>query len=253
MGGGAAGLSTAAALERRGLAPIVLDKDERIGGTWARRYERLSLHTIRRFSGLAHRPLPRHYPKYVPKDLYAEYLEDYADSFGLDVRLNTPVRTIRSAGRLWEIESNGTVLSARVAIVATGHYNEPVMPRWPGDEDFGGRLLHSHAYRSGREFEGSRALVIGIGNSGAEIATDLVEQGASSVAISVRTSPPIVPRDLFGIVPVQLFGIALHASARARALRPPRGRRCAGSAPATSRRMGSARLRGARSQRAARL
>jgi putative flavoprotein involved in K+ transport len=208
VGGGAAGLSTAAALKRRGLAPIVLDRDGRIGGTWARRYERLSLHTIRRFSGLAHQPLPRHYPKYVPKDLYAEYLEDYADSFGLDVRLNTPVHTIRSAGRLWQIESNGTVLSARVAIVATGHYNDPIMPRWPGDEDFRGRLLHSHSYRSGREFEGNRALVIGVGNSGAEIATDLVEQGASSVAISVRTPPPIVPRDLFGFVPVQLFGIA---------------------------------------------
>jgi putative flavoprotein involved in K+ transport len=208
VGGGAAGLSTAAALKRRGLAPIVLDKDQRIGGTWARRYERLSLHTIRRFSGLAHRPLPRHYPKYVPKNLYAQYLEGYADSFGLDVRLNMPVRTIRPTGPLWEIESNGTVLSVRVAIVATGHYNDPIMPGWPGAEDFGGRLLHSHEYRSGREFEGRRALVIGIGNSGAEIATDLVEQGASFVAISVRTPPPIVPRDLFGFLPVQLFGIA---------------------------------------------
>jgi cation diffusion facilitator CzcD-associated flavoprotein CzcO len=209
VGAGAAGLSAAAALKRRGLEPIVLDKDERIGGTWARRYERLNLHPVRRFSGLAHRPLPRQYPKYVPKDLFAQYLEDYAGHFALDVRLNSPVKTIRPAADLWEIETNGSVVSARVAIVATGHYNDPVQPRWPGAESFHGQLLHSREYRSGRTFAGKRALVVGIGNSGAEIATDLVEQNASFVAISVRTPPPIVPRDFFGVLPVQLFGIAL--------------------------------------------
>lgn len=74
---------------------------------------------------------------------------------------------------------------------------------------FGGRLIHSTEYRSGSEFAGQRALVVGLGNSGAEIATDLVEQGAASVAVAVRTPPPIVTRELFGVVPVQVFGIAL--------------------------------------------
>jgi putative flavoprotein involved in K+ transport len=211
IGAGAAGLSAAAALKTRGYEAIVFDKDERIGGTWSRRYERLCLHTVRRFSGLAHYAIPSAYPRYVPKDLFAEYLQDYAARFGLNVRLGQAVRKVRplDGSTLWGLETDSGAWRARVVIIATGHYNERVLPRWPGMEDFRGRLLHSAEYDSGARFAGRRALVIGIGNSGAEIASDLVEQGAAYVAISVRTSPPIMPRDLFGIVPVQLFGIAL--------------------------------------------
>jgi putative flavoprotein involved in K+ transport len=211
IGAGAAGLSAAAALKARGYEAIVFDKDERIGGTWSRRYERLCLHTVRRFSGLAHYAIPRAYPRYVPKDLFAEYLQDYAARFRLDVRLGQPVRKVRplDGSTLWALETNSGAWRARVVIIATGHYNERVLPCWPGMEDFRGSLLHSADYDSGARFAGRRALVIGIGNSGAEIASDLVEQGAAYVAISVRTSPPIMPRDLFGVVPVQLFGIAL--------------------------------------------
>ena len=96
-----------------------------------------------------------------------------------------------------------------VVVIATGHYNEPIVPRWPGLEDYAGRVVHSKDYSSGKDFAGEDVLVVGIGNSGAEIAADLVEQGASRTAISVRTVPPIMPRELFGVVPVQLLGLAL--------------------------------------------
>jgi putative flavoprotein involved in K+ transport len=209
VGAGAAGLSAAAALKKHGLDCVLLDKDDRIGGTWARRYDRLRLHTVRRFSGLAHLPIPREYPRYVPKDLFAEYLQEYAKSFELSVKLSHPVREVRLAdGGIWEIETDRGAWRSRVVIIATGHYNDPVLPRWPGAEDFRGRILHSVDYDSGLEFADRRALVVGIGNSGAEIAANLVEDGASYVAIAVRTPPPIMPRDLFGFLPVQLLGIA---------------------------------------------
>ena len=75
VGGGAAGLSAAGALKKRGHDPVILEQDERVGARWARRYERLHLHTIRRFSGLAHYGIPANYPRYVHKDLFARYLK----------------------------------------------------------------------------------------------------------------------------------------------------------------------------------
>ena len=212
VGAGAAGLSTAAALTRRGVDALVLDRSDQIGGSWASRYERLHLHTIRRFSGLAHHGIPSRYPRYLSKDEYAAYLGEYAERFGLRVALGEEITAIRadSTGSLpWQVETARRTIEAEVVIVATGHYAEPRLPDWDGIREYEGRLHHSTAYRSGREFAGSRALVVGLGNSGAEIATDLVEQGAASVAVAVRTPPPIVTREMFGVVPVQLFGIAL--------------------------------------------
>jgi putative flavoprotein involved in K+ transport len=212
VGAGAAGLSTAAALTRRGVDALVLDRSDRIGGSWAARYERLHLHTILRFSGLAHHGIPSRYPRYLSKDEYAAYLGEYAVRFGLRVALGEDVTAIHPAPgerHTWEIDTVQRTVETQVAIIATGHYAEPQIPAWEGIHEYEGRLIHSAAYRSGREFVGSRALVVGLGNSGAEIATDLVEQGAASVSVAVRTPPPIVTREMFGVVPVQLFGIAL--------------------------------------------
>jgi cation diffusion facilitator CzcD-associated flavoprotein CzcO len=210
VGAGAAGLSTAAALSRRGIDALVVDRNEHIGESWARRYERLHLHTIRRFSGLAHGPIPRSYPRYLSKDEYAEYLANYAERLQIRVALGEPVTAVRPTERpTWEVVTPRRTIGADVVIVATGHYAAPTATYWEGRDEFPGRLLHSAEYRTGSEFAGLRALVVGLGNSGAEIATDLVEQGAASVSVAVRTTPPIVTREMFGVVPVQLFGITL--------------------------------------------
>lgn len=208
VGAGASGLAVAATLKHRGREPVVLERDGRVGGTWARRYDRLHLHTIRRFSGLPFHGIPRSYPKYVPKDLYASYLAEYAATLELDVRPGHPVARIRQADAGWIVETTEGEWRTRAVVVATGRHNERLLPGWPGAETFDGRLLHSEEYRSGREFAGQRVLVIGIGNTGAEIAADLVGEGAAHVAIAVRTPPPITSREIAGI-PVQIFGMLL--------------------------------------------
>jgi putative flavoprotein involved in K+ transport len=205
VGAGASGLAAAGALKRKGFEPLVLEKDERIGGSWGRRYERLHLHTVRRFSGLPRVAIPKRYGRYVAKDDYARYLCDYADALGLDVRLGTEVRSIRPA---WHIETQRRIEDADAVVVATGKYGRKRLPAWPGRGRFDGPIVHSADYRSGREFAGQRVLVVGVGNSGTEIAADLVEQGAAHVAIAVRTTPPITTREVLGL-PVQVWGIAL--------------------------------------------
>jgi putative flavoprotein involved in K+ transport len=209
VGAGAAGLGAAAMLELYGLVPVVLEADERIGGRWARRYDRLHLHTVRHYSGLPEHPLPKTLPRYVSKDQFADYLAAYAAARNLDVRLDTCVERISREQGGWLVETQREEFRVPLVIVATGKHNEKRLPRWPGVEEFAGRIVHSADFRSGAEFREQRVLVVGIGNSGAEIATDLVDEGSSFVAIAVRSTPPIAKRDIFGI-PVQLFGIALH-------------------------------------------
>ena len=212
VGGGASGLSTAGALKQQGYSAVVLERDAAIGGTWARRYERLHLHTARPWSGLAHYPIPRSYPRYASKDQFARYLQEYAAHFRLDVRTGCPVTRVALAERTspprWQVESACGAWRPLVVVLATGQYEVPQQPTWPGQDSYSGRLLHSAEYRTGRDYTGRRVLVIGVGNSGAEIAADLAEQGAASVAVSVRTPPFIVPRDRFGL-PIQFTGLLM--------------------------------------------
>ena len=212
VGGGASGLSAAAALTRRRIEVVVLEQDATVGGTWARRYDRLRLHSVRGFSGLAHFPIPRRYPRYLSRNDMVAYLDEYARHFNVRVITGTTVDRIqprRDPPPGWIIETAaGDRWHCRVVVVATGQYREPIVPAWPGRETYGGRLTHSVAYANAAPFVGQRVLVVGAGNSGAEIATDLSDHGAKSVALSVRTPPPIVPRDPFGM-PVQRTSLLL--------------------------------------------
>jgi cation diffusion facilitator CzcD-associated flavoprotein CzcO len=207
VGSGPAGLSAAGALSRLGVAAVVLERDDEIGARWARRYDRLRLHTARRFSGLAHYPLPKTLPRYVTKDEFAAYLRDYAAHFELDVRPSQEVTAIRPRHGAWAVETTADTWQARVVVVATGKYDRPVLPDWPGRDLYRGPVLHASGYRSGADYRGQDVLVVGLGNTGAEIAADLLESGARRVAVAMRTPPPITRRDIAG-VPVQILGIA---------------------------------------------
>jgi putative flavoprotein involved in K+ transport len=208
VGAGPAGLSAAGALAHRGRRAVVLERDDRVGARWESRYDRLHLHTVRRFSGLAHYRIPRAFGRYPSKDAYAQYLRGYVDALGLEVRTGLDVQAVRPRCGRWEIETNRGFLAARAVVLATGRYDEPVVPKWPGSDGYRGRILHAASYTNARDFAGASVLVVGIGNSGAEIAAELAESRAKSVAVAVRTAPPITPRELFGL-PIHLFGLAL--------------------------------------------
>lgn len=218
VGGGAAGLSTAGALKKAGLEPVVFDRGADVGDSWMQRYDRLHLHTVRAFSGLAYFPIPKSYPKYLSREMYAEYLRAYRDALELNVVQQCRVRSIEGAepgdanGARFVLRTNDESIGARAVVIATGMFGVPMQPVFAGLDEYSGTAMHASLYRSGEALRGQRVLVVGMGNTGAEIAADLVEQGASLVRVSVRTAPCVVPRDVLG-VPVQAFGILLSAVA----------------------------------------
>jgi putative flavoprotein involved in K+ transport len=113
-------------------------------------------------------------------------------------------------GARWKLTGDsGEELVARTVVVATGYNNAPRLPDWPGSGTFRGPILHASDYRNGAPFRGRDVLVAGAGNSGAEIAVDLVEHGASRVRLAVRTPPHLVRRDV-GPVPNQVVGVLVR-------------------------------------------
>jgi putative flavoprotein involved in K+ transport len=207
VGAGSAGLATAALLRRAGVEALLLEAGSEPGAAWRDRYDRLHLHTPRLLSGLPGRRIPRGYGRWVSRDDLLAYLRDYAE--GLDVRTNVRVERIERDGDAWRLDTGQGPLLSRAVIVATGYNGEPFVPDWPGREGFGGELIHSSEYRNPAPFRGRDVLVVGAGNSGAEIATDVAEGGAVRSRLSVRTPPQIVRRATVGI-PAQAIGIAIR-------------------------------------------
>ena len=123
------------------------------------------------------------------------YLEDYARTHGLDVRLDTQ-RAIASTAMAsgWSLRTSAGNLAAEQVIVAGGYAHTPYIPDWPGRESYGGQLLHAADYRNPDRFRDADVLVVGSGCSGMEIAYDLVDGGARRVRLAVRTPPNILVR-----------------------------------------------------------
>ncbi|MGW0788269.1 flavin-containing monooxygenase [Streptomyces sp. NPDC002911] len=212
IGGGPGGLAAAAALREQGVRAVVLEKSDRVGASWRRHYDRLHLHTIRRWSALPGLAMPRRFGRWVSRDDMVRYLEKYAEHHELEVVTGVEVSRIdRTAdGSGWQLSATGgRVLTGRALVVATGFNHTPRIPPWPGREGFTGELVHAAEYRGPAPYAGKDVLVVGIGNTGAEIAVDLVEGGASGVRIAVRTAPHIVRRSTAGW-PAQLTAVLVR-------------------------------------------
>lgn len=201
IGGGPGGLSVAYALRAQGLRAVVLEKSDRVGASWRRHYDRLHLHTTRRLSALPGLPMPRRFGRWVARDDVVRYLEKYAEHHDLEIVPGVEVSRVEPApdGTGWLLRATGgRELTGAAVVVATGHNHTPRIPDWPGRDTYTGEFLHAGAYRNPAPYAGRDVLVIGVGNTGAEIAVDLAEGGASRVRLAVRTVPHIVRRSTAG-------------------------------------------------------
>jgi putative flavoprotein involved in K+ transport len=223
VGAGPGGLAAAAALQDRGVHSVVVDRAPHVASSWRGHYDRLRLHTPRRWSGLPGFPIPRGFGRWVARDDVVHYLEAYAAHHRLDLRLGRGVPRIDradtagdaadaaddGAGR-WVVHlDDGSSLHADHVVVATGYSHTPVTPPWPGLDGFTGELVPARGYRNGRPYAGREVIVVGTGNTGTEIATDLAEHGALRVWLAVRTPPHILPRSRMGW-PAQATGILVR-------------------------------------------
>lgn len=206
LGAGPSGLAVAGALRLRGHEATVVDRADAVGHSWRQHYRRLHLHTPKQLSHLPGLPWPADHPQYPSRQQVVEYLEAYAAHHDIRPRFGVAVEGATPTDGGWHVRTSAGDLVARHFVVASGYNAAPWRPSWPGQDTFAGRVIHSGDYRDGAPFRGQRVLVVGAGNSGAEIALDLWEHGAT-VEWSIRGPINVGPRDPFG-VPAQVFGIA---------------------------------------------
>ncbi|MGB0910239.1 MAG: flavin-containing monooxygenase, partial [Nitrospirales bacterium] len=207
VGAGPAGLAVASCLQHKSIPHVILEKAHSTVPAWRNHYVRLHLHTNRALSGLPYFPMPHHFPKYPSRDQVVNYLDEYAALNWLDPFFNVTVESIKKENGCWITTSSAGKITSRAVVVATGYYGEPILPHWPGLDDFPGVVLHSRDYRNVDPFSNQDVLIVGFGNSGGEIALDLLERGARPT-ISVRSPVNIIPRDVLGI-PILAIALVL--------------------------------------------
>jgi putative flavoprotein involved in K+ transport len=210
VGGGPAGLSAAYDLVRAGRTPLVLERTRAVGDVWRHHYDGLRLNTGRVLSRLAGESIPRKAGGWPSRDDFVRHLEGFPARGGFEVVTGVEAqRVTRATSGQWEVHAaDGRVFRAGTVVVATGGSRVPVVPAWTGLDTFRGRILHASAFRSAAEYRGQRVLVIGSGNSAAEIASRLTEH-AAEVTCAVRTPPHLLPKSVLGI-PMAGWGLVLR-------------------------------------------
>ena len=233
IGGGQAGLATAYHLTQRHMSCVILDENERVGAAWRKRWDSLRLFTPGRYDGLPGMPCPGRSWSYPGKDDIANYLEAYASRFGLPVKNGVKVVRVTAEGDNYCIETNDGVIVAHNVVVATGPFHHPRIPFFAGDLDPQIIQMHSSEYQTPSQVQDGPVLVVGAGQSGAEIALDMSPDHKVWLSGRDTGEEPVVRGTLKGrlLTPVFAFtarkvfnvGNPLGRKLRTHFFYPPRG------------------------------
>ncbi len=224
IGAGPSGLAAAKALVDRDIGFDWFEKGSMVGGLWridndndgAAAYETLHLNSSRPLTQFPSFPMPEDWPDYPSHVLMAQYFQDFADHFGLTERITfkTPVTQVeplpapgRPGSSGWSVTTAKGTRTYRYVLVANGHHSEPRIPDFPGE--FTGESFHAHEYMQPDVFEDKDVLVIGVGNSGMDIACDAARP-ANRVFLTTRHGVHVLPKYAFGR-PIDQFGSPLNA------------------------------------------
>ncbi len=197
IGGGQAGLAVGYHLRRLGLDFVVLDAQAEAGGAWQHAWDSLRLFSPAAYSSLPGRPMPVQLGEVYPDARHVvRYLTDFERRYELPVHRPVQVSGVHRDGGLLRVETDSTTWRARAVISATGTWRRPFLPAVPGRADFAGRQLHTVEYRGPRDFAGQRVIVVGGGNSGAQIAADLADE--TELTWVTRRPPRFLADDIDG-------------------------------------------------------
>ena len=193
IGAGQAGLAVGYYLAQRGFTFVILEANERVGDAWRQRWDSLRLFTSARYDGLPGMPFPSHWRSFPTKDEMADYLEAYARHFKLPIYTGTRVERLRKEGETYVVESGGLRIEAENVVVAMANYQQPKVPAFAAELASNVRQLHSRDYRNPRQLAAGPVLVVGAGNSGAEIALDITRSERERQVILSGRHPGNVP------------------------------------------------------------
>jgi len=197
VGGGQAGLSIGARLHQLGIDTLIVDRHERVGDNWRKRYHSLTLHNEVYVNHLPYLPFPPTFPTYIPKDKLANWFESYVEAMELNFWTGAELVSggYDAAKKQWNVtlrRSDGSerVMHPRHLIFATGVSSIPAIPKIPGLDEFAGTKVHSGKFADAAQWKGKRALVLGSGTSGHDVAQELHANGADVTLI--QRSPTYV-------------------------------------------------------------
>jgi len=207
IGAGSSGMVAAKVLRERGILYDCFEKGSDIGGNWrygndnglSAAYQSLTINTSKQRMAYSDFPMPADYPDFAHHSQILTYFENYVDHFGLreTITFNTSVTEVCPAGtNRWAVTlDNGETRYYRAVLVASGHHWFPRWPDFPGE--FKGAIIHAHDYRTPESFQGKRVMVVGIGNSGVDLACEMGRHAAAAF-LSTRRSAHIIPKFALG-------------------------------------------------------
>jgi len=212
VGGGQAGLAAAARLGQLQLDALIVDREKRVGDNWRNRYHALTLHNQVQVNHFPYMPFPPNWPTYIPKDKLANWFETYVESMELNYWTETEFEGgeyDETAGR-WSVtlrlaDGSRRTMHPRHIVMATGQSGIPNMPDIPSLKRFRSAVVHSSQYTDGEDWKGKRALIVGTGNSGHDIAQDLHAAGAARVTLVQRNPTMIVNVEPSAQLPYTLY------------------------------------------------
>ena len=196
IGGGQSALAVAYYLRRANLSFTLLDAADVSGGAWRATWSSLRLFSPAQWSSLPGRLMPGGTSYYPTRDETLAYLADYETRYDVPIERRANVSTVRRVGSQFEVTTDGRTWLARALVSATGTWSAPNVPAFRGQAAYGGTLIHSAQYRNAADFARTRVVVVGAGNSGAQIVADLSD--TATVTWATRRPPSFLPDDVDG-------------------------------------------------------